>query len=98
MSILDILNHDTILCILDYLPDKDKIILCSSNKHLREYLCNIKLNGLYNYNKIKDLPYYSRFKNIKYETLNKNKPNSVTHLRLKKSFYIKKNISVQKLL
>ncbi|AQN68772.1 FNIp repeat-containing protein [Saudi moumouvirus] len=75
---INILNYDVLLKIFDYLSDKDKICLCSANTDLRQFIYNIKFCGIYNYNKIKDLSYYSRFKYIKYKANNKHIPNSIT--------------------
>ncbi|AGD93010.1 putative F-box and FNIP repeat-containing protein [Megavirus lba] len=86
MSDFDILNHDVILYIFDYLSDKEKLNLCLVNKNLRQYINNIYFGGTYDYNKIKCLYYYSRFKNITYKTNTRNIPKEITHLTFKKNF------------
>uniref|UniRef100_A0A6G6ACM3 FNIp repeat-containing protein n=1 Tax=Borely moumouvirus TaxID=2712067 RepID=A0A6G6ACM3_9VIRU len=58
MSITDILNPDVLLCIINYLPDRNKIIFCSVNKYFRGYLNHVKFNELHDYYQIKDLSYF----------------------------------------
>ncbi|QGR53577.1 fnip repeat-containing protein [Moumouvirus maliensis] len=80
MSIINTLNPDVILYIFDHLSDKDKIMICSTNKYFREYLEHIQFYGLYDYNKIKNLSYYARFRYIEYMVDNINISKGITHL------------------
>ncbi|QGR54366.1 f-box repeat-containing protein [Moumouvirus maliensis] len=80
MLIDHILSTDAILHILNHLSDRDKIIFCSTSKYFIEFLDHIYFNGLYNYYQVKDLPYYSRFKCVKYTSNNINIPIGITHL------------------
>nr|WBF70637.1 putative F-box and FNIP repeat-containing protein [Megavirus caiporensis] len=66
MSIIDILNIDTIICILEYLEDYDKmsfIMTCKEYYGLRD--C-VNYTNLYEYNNVKDLPMLDRFKRLIY--------------------------------
>uniref|UniRef100_A0A6G6ACN9 F-box and FNIp repeat-containing protein n=1 Tax=Borely moumouvirus TaxID=2712067 RepID=A0A6G6ACN9_9VIRU len=86
MSIIDILNSDVLLCIFDYLSDKDKIMACSVNKYFREYLNYINFNELYYYDQIKDL-----FQIYQYLVNDINIPKGITHLKLKIITFIHEN-------
>ncbi|AEX61076.1 putative F-box and FNIP repeat-containing protein [Megavirus courdo7] len=55
-------------------------MICSTNKYFREILYNIKFCDIYCYNKIKDIPYYSSFKNIVFKAKDINIPGKITHV------------------
>ncbi|AFX92862.1 putative F-box and FNIP repeat-containing protein [Megavirus courdo11] len=74
MSITDVLNIDTIMCILDYLKDRDKLSFmktCKEYYYLRD--C-VNYTDLYEYDIIEKLPFTNKFKRLVYrgEIPNKN--------------------------
>ncbi|AFX92867.1 putative F-box and FNIP repeat-containing protein [Megavirus courdo11] len=66
MSITDILNTDTIIHILDYLKDYDKMNFmktCKEYYHLRD---SVNYTDLYEFNDIKNLSFNNKFKRLIY--------------------------------
>lgn len=84
MNLLNIcdLYDDVIINIMEFLSDKDKINLLFLNKRILELMDKIHYNDFYQYDKIKHLSFYHRFKKISYIAINDNIPDEVTHLTL----------------
>ncbi|BCS82686.1 putative F-box and FNIP repeat-containing protein [Cotonvirus japonicus] len=76
---LDDVYDDVIFYILEYLTDQEKIIFFSVNKKFNKFKYEIYFYTEYDYDKIKNLPYYNRFKQIKF-TGTENIPIETTNL------------------
>nr|WBF70227.1 hypothetical protein [Megavirus caiporensis] len=63
MSSINILCDDIILDIFSYLPNKDKIMFCSTNKYYRLFVGSIHFKSKHNGIDIKYLSQYLAFKN-----------------------------------
>ncbi|AVG46779.1 hypothetical protein [Acanthamoeba polyphaga mimivirus] len=64
MSYIDILDNFILLDIFNYLSNKDKIMLCSVNKYFRLFIGDIYITSKYNYQEIKYLSHYIKFKSM----------------------------------
>ena len=80
VSIFDKLNYDTILYIIEFLNDRDKIIFTSIEKEMNLLKYHIKFHNKYEYDKIKHLLFIKNFKEIHYLSNDTNIPNYITHL------------------
>ena len=85
-SIFDKLNYDTILYIINFLNDHDKISFTSIEKEMNLLKYHIKFYDEYEYNRIKHLSFIENFKYILYLSYDSNIPNYVTHLTFENSF------------
>ena len=79
-SIFDKLNQDTILHILFYLSDYDKICFTSIEQEMNLLKYHIKFYDIYQYDKIKHLSFIKNFQQIHYFSNDTNIPNNITHL------------------
>ncbi|AGD92569.1 putative F-box and FNIP repeat-containing protein [Megavirus lba] len=66
MSITDILNTDTIVCILDFFKDCDKMNFMKTCKEYYDFRNNINYTNLYECDVIKNLSIVNRFKRLIY--------------------------------
>ncbi|ANB50733.1 putative F-box and FNIP repeat-containing protein [Powai lake megavirus] len=66
MSITNILNTDTIICILDFLKDCDKMSFMMTCKEYYDFRNDINYTNLYEYDMIKNLSIIDRFKRLVY--------------------------------
>ena len=85
-SIFNKLNYDTILRVLDFLNDYDKIKFTSIEREMNLLKYHIKFYDEYEYKKIKHLSFIKNFKQIHYLSNNTNIPDCVTHLQFKWNF------------
>ena len=81
-SIFDKLNHDTVLYIIEFLNDLDKIRFTSIEKEMNLLKYHTKFYNKYEYNKIKHLSFIKNFKYITYLDNCTGIPNYVTHLTI----------------
>uniref|UniRef100_A0A6G6ADS9 F-box and FNIp repeat-containing protein n=1 Tax=Borely moumouvirus TaxID=2712067 RepID=A0A6G6ADS9_9VIRU len=81
MDIMDILDDNIVVYILNFVNDKSKVQFLSTSRKIRNLLMwKIKYTKIYEYGKIKKLPYYNQFNYIKYLANDINIPEGITHL------------------
>lgn len=85
MEFID-LPCDIILYIHNYLNDCDFMSLLSTNSGLFNLKYEIKFSGVYEYDKVKNSPFYDNIKFMKYKATNLDIPKKITHLTFENNF------------
>ncbi|BCS82656.1 F-box and FNIP repeat-containing protein [Cotonvirus japonicus] len=85
MEFID-LPCDIIMYIRNYLNDCDTVNLLSTNSGLFNLKHEVKLLDVYEYDKVKNSPFYNNIKFIKYKATNLGVPEKITHLTFENNF------------
>ncbi|BCS82824.1 F-box and FNIP repeat-containing protein [Cotonvirus japonicus] len=65
-TIIDILNHDVLLLIFDFLKDYDKVSFTMVNRYMKQYIMYIIYTDLHEYERIRHLPFKKNFRRLSF--------------------------------
>lgn len=85
-NLTNYLCYELIMMIFDLLPDKDKIQFSMANKYLTSFVPNIIWTNMYQYEKIRFLPYKNNFRKLSFKPRYDIIPPVITHLIIDKEF------------